>query len=373
MNILKSSSGFRLIAFLLVASVLICTFGFVADGWHLSDGTNGNGSHNQSGNQNNESSGLENGNNETDNTPSTALPENTIPEFINNLTGTECTEEIANTIPVSFIMSTSSPLYGVSSSDILIEFPIENGTTRVLSFISDYQNLGKVGSLASNRGYISNLAKNFGAILASVGCDDTIEYDRSDLGDFNFDLTSKPNYYYTEFSKYTYTNGDLINSYFSSLDDLYEKKANLPYDFPDFNSEKIKGSSTANRININYSSSNNTSLYYNKDNGLYTFENTTTKRDALNNKIIEFKNCFVLFADSVTHESSSSSELILNTIGQGIGYYFTEGTWMQISWSADISGDMFLYTSNGNKLTINRGNSYIAFVKSSRTSDVNFS
>ena len=92
----------------------------------------------------------------------------------------------------------------------------------------------------------------------------------------------------------------------------------------------------------------------------------------LNTANIEYDNAFVLFADSVTYETTTGTELVMNTVGSGNGYYMTSGTYSPIKWIAD--GDtMTFYDENDNKLAVNRGTSYISFVKSTIAAEINFS
>ena len=101
--------------------------------------------------------------------------------------------------------------------------------------------------------------------------------------------------------------------------------------------------------------------------------NGTVKADMLTDSSVTFENVFLLFADSVTYETAESSELILNTQGKGTGYYFTEGTAIPIRWEAGDGGNLLFYSDSGEVLKINRGNSYIGFMKSSMRDSVSFS
>ncbi len=92
----------------------------------------------------------------------------------------------------------------------------------------------------------------------------------------------------------------------------------------------------------------------------------------LNGKNVNFANCLVLFADSITYENFDGEQMVMNTLGQGTGYYFTSGTATGISWSADANGNMTILDESGEKLTVNRGNTYIGFVKSSKVQNVTF-
>jgi hypothetical protein len=72
----------------------------------------------------------------------------------------------------------------------------------------------------------------------------------------------------------------------------------------------------------------------------------------------------VLFADTVTYENESGAQITFNTVGHGKGFYFTGGTYSEITYAATDKG-MHLYDSNGEILTVNRGKTYIGYMKSS--------
>lgn len=370
MNTEKAGNYGRIIAFVLVATILIGIFGFAAEGW-------------QSMEQNESDNGkIDSGNDETDenndgteNNPD--VPEGPyIPDYVNLLTGLETTEELARLRPICFVMNTTSPLYGISGAELTVELPTEDGTTRLLSFTSNSRELGKIGSLAPTRGYISNIAKYFGAILVSAGSDDTVEYDRQDVSSSHFDLGAYSGYHYTEYTHFVYTNGALVNAGIANanIGTAVNTRQTLPYLFPDFGSERIFGTLSARNVILPFSSSSETELYYSDTDGKYTLsKGGVTKTDMLTDEAVTYDNVFVLFADTVTYENASGSEMVMNTATCGTGYYVTGGTAMNIRWEAGAGGAMVFYNEAGERLTVNRGNSYIGFIKSSLTDTVKFS
>ena len=74
----------------------------------------------------------------------------------------------------------------------------------------------------------------------------------------------------------------------------------------------------------------------------------------------------------MTYENSSGSQMVLDTLGFGMGYYFTGGSVCNITWRASDGGVMTIFDSTGKTLTVNRGQTYIAFAKSSRIQNVTF-
>ena len=106
--------------------------------------------------------------------------------------------------------------------------------------------------------------------------------------------------------------------------------------------------------------------HYNDTNKKYTFlKNGSVKCDLLNSEVCYFDNCFVLFSDSVTYENESGTKFELQTQKGGKGFYFTEGSYAEISYLVDDKEGMRFFDSEGNQLMINRGKSYIGIIKSS--------
>ncbi len=366
MNTKKSGNYGKLIAFFLIAVILVGTFGFAAEGW-------------QSMTQNESDSGkVDESSDKTDENKDdeTKEPEIYIPEFVSYLSGLETTEALARRRPIGFVMDSASPLYGVSGAEVVVELPTEDGTTRLVAFCSDAKNLGKIGSLAPTRGYMSNIAKYFGAALVSAGCDDTIEYESLDLSSSHFDTTQNSGYHYTEYTHFVYTNGALIGAGLSNanIGTALNNRQQLPYTFVDFGKDKILGDITARSVVLPFSPSSESELYYSEEDGKYSFsKGGVAKTDMLSDEYLSYDNVFVLFADTVTYESASGSEMIMNTMSTGSGYYVHGGTAKAIKWEVNSTGNMTFYTAAGEKLTVNRGTSYIGFLKSSLQNSFKFS
>ena len=364
MNKSKTSSSLRLIAFFLVAIVLICTFGFTADGWQLSDNNT---------NVPQKGDGINKVPNQDTSEPEneeTTENENT-PKFYNRLTGEETTEALYNTRHTAFVISPNTPMYGISSADLLIEFPTENDLTRLLAFVISTNSIVKIGSLSKTRGYISNLSAAFDSNIFASGSDDAITYTKCKIDDTFTNEATVSDYVYTEFARFCYTDSTLLNIAFNAKENTtFNSDKDLPFNF-NSSDIPIKGDTYFNKITIPYSSTSATTLTFDRENGVYVFEKSNAETtDFLNSEKLCFKNCFVLFADSIIYESQNSTQMVLNTIGCGIGYYFTEGTAKQISWSLSEEGDMKLYDENSAELIINSGKSYISFVKSSKLGDI---
>ena len=62
-------------------------------------------------------------------------------------------------------------------------------------------------------------------------------------------------------------------------------------------------------------------------------KNSKTKSDMLTGNPVSFSNAFILFADTTTYESSTASEMVIDTEVGGNGYYFHNGKMTELRWS----------------------------------------
>jgi len=368
MNNQKTNSYGKLLVFFLVAVIIVLSFGFVADG--LQDGKVPD---ENSGNTDNDDkvSGDADNDNKNDEKEETNEPEIYIPEYVSSLTGLETTEQLATRTPIAITLSSSSALYGISSADILIEIPTENGESRFLFLTDDYKSLGKIGAVAPTRSYISRLSDSFGSILVSYGSDNEKTTASNKNSTAHFDLTVYSGSHYTEYNSYVYTNGDLINRGIANAGIVdSDTVTTLPFCFSSFGADTILGSEKATTISLPYGQTTSTELIYSESDKSYSIAKSgVAVHDMLNDKTPNFENVFILFADSTTYESKDGSYLNLHTDGAGEGYYISEGTVQKITWNASDGGNIKFFSESGYALTVNRGRSYIGFLKSSLHSE----
>lgn len=362
------SNRFRPVAFFLIAIALILTVGFAAYGLRDSDSKNNSGEVDFNSDKADKDT-LSQTNPDT-------LPESQnkpyIPKHINYLTGLECTDSLSSLKPFVFSMDSSAPLYGISSADMMMEIPTESGTTRLLAYITKDQLPTKIGSVSPSRGYIDNLVKYFGGLFISSSYDDFTSYKSHDISGSHVDLSATPLLGYTEYSKYFYTNNELLDSAFAENEQLLMNEPHtMPYNFTEQDKGNVKGALSANNIVIPFSSENETEFTYSSESQAYTLsKNGKQLRDLLNDRKIEFTNVFILFADATTYETSKGTGMVLDTLNGGTGIYFTEGTQIPFTWSTDDDGVLTFSDENGHKLTVNRGRAYVGLMKSSRISDI---
>ncbi len=370
MKIIKNGNLAKLVAFFLIAILLTIAIAFSANGWREEDKI-------EPDSDNVEDNTMSNGNAD-ENTDGPSGSEDIpaiVPKPIYNhyITGLQISEEKANQRPFAVVVDTASPLYGISTSYLTVELPTEKENSRFLMFTDDATTLGKLGSIAPTRDYITNLAHYFGATIVSYGNDDYFEYSNTVHKNEKIDFSFHLGYSYSEFdNKYIYTNADLVKAYIknNNINNLLSGTTAIPYTLI---SPSKSTMGDIKSIYIPYSPNSSTELFYNEEDGKYYMKkNDTSVIDMINGKSASYDNVFVLYADSTTYETATSTQLILATNTGGTGYYISNGTKRTIKWSVNSDGNMFFLDENNNLLDVNCGSSYIGFAKSSRPEDVVF-
>ncbi len=344
----KQQNLLRPVAFFALAAILILTVAFAASGY------------NEGADAGDDLPPPEQ--NEPENEPVQAPA----PEYFDRLTGLPTTQDKTDPGVVGFVLNSTDPLFGVKSSKVTIEIPTEGGGTRLVVHLEKDALPGKIGSLSPTRGYISAFSSAFSGLLVSYGNDGKLGADNSD----GFDMSRISGYSYTEYTTYHYTNADLVTAGIKNLSLTDKSSGSLPFSFVKYG-EEIRHPQRAARLTIPYSDTNTTDLVYSGETGEYTLlKNGNASIDLLNGKALTYKNVFVLFADSITYETSDYTEMILNTDGGGKGLYLTGGTYTEIYWFVGDDGELVFTTPEGELLEVNRGTSFISVAKSSEAKNI---
>ena len=390
MKPLKLNSFHKFVCFVMIVILVISVVGLAVDGWQSEQpkqpdsGDVGENTDNTDENKDGPSSADDKETTDNKDNEATEAPKDdegsgvdTPPPVIytNPLTGLEISENEYNSLPIGVVVNPSAPLYGVSSTNLAIEFPIEDGSTRLLTYLSGEKILWKIGSLSASRKFISGMTDFFGGIVVSYGKDDKVTYNAWEAKDLTLDLMLYSDAYYAENTLYIYTSESMIDTALNRNQEIIlnaaDQKPSAPYRFTE--GEPTIGTSSAATLIIPYSQSNETELYYHEKSGKYIYyKSGVRKMDMLTGENTAFSNVFILFADATTYEKADGTELVIDTHSGGKGYYASAGTITEFKWSTDKGGSLEFKTLSGEPLTVNRGNAYIAYYKSSNSSAVKF-
>lgn len=366
----KNGNLAKLVAFFLISAVLIATIALSASGWN--EFNNGPESGNPEGglkpsigNSDENKDGQPGGND----TPVVAPK----PVYYHYITGLEINEEDTLVRPIGFVIDPSAPMYGTSSSLMTVEIPVEAGQTRLVVFTNNATSLGKLGSIAPTRKYITNVINYFGGVLGSLGNDDSFDYSGTSGVAASIDFSAVSGYHYTEYGEFCYTNADLMYAYIKNngVSTVMSSAPVVPYTFSTSDVAASRGSKSARTILIGHSAASTTEFTYSDTDGKYYMsKNGTAANDLLCDKQLSYDNLFVLLADSVTYETENATQSVIDTVSGGKGYYISSGVMSEITWTKDTSGSFTFLDSSGVKLVIDPGISYIGFTKSSQAGEI---
>ena len=365
----KTGNLAKAVAFFLIVTVLTCVVAFAAGDWQNQSDKPDSGkvedNLNDNGNSAENSDGSTNGD---EGTPENIPTDKPLPEYLHYITGLEASMEDYYSLPLCFLMEASGPIYGIGASYLTLEIPTDFGSTRMLCFMDKSALPGKIGSVAPTRAYISDIAGYFGGILFSCGSDDKFEYGHGVGADASIDFSVSTGYNYTEFNAYSYTNSDLVSAALKNTETgtLREGVYPLPYRLCEYGERASGLKSTAKTVAISYRDGNTTELYYSAEDGKYQlYKNGSEVRDLISNKSVFYDNAFVLYATATTYEAECGAETVLDMTEGGRGIYCTEGKSVDIRWTIDQNGEIIFTDEGGEILTVNRGSSYVSFVKAS--------
>jgi hypothetical protein len=300
----------------------------------------------------------------------------------NNLTGEyDITEEAQGKRPVAIMINNitaSLPQYGIYGADIMFEFPVEGGITRMMAVFADYTQVPKVCSVRSCRYYFAYAAASLDAVYLHWGIDkkvaqeqlDTLGIDHID-GEYNSVLfkrdTDRAKSYASEHTGYI--DGSLIPSQIESSgirSDYSDEYNNALFDFYDEYTAVSKEKCT--EINVAFSTSYYSTFTYDKKTKTYKKQhNGNDQMDSVAGKQLEYTNVLVLESEDVEVINSDNGLLSVDLTG-GDGYLFSGGAMKKIKWSKESETSEFKFTNEkGKALKVNTGNTYIGVTQKNMT------
>lgn len=292
-------------------------------------------------------------------------------QSVNFLTGLE-SKASAAVRPVAVTVNNleaSLPQYGIGEADIITEFPVEGGITRLMALYGDYSSVPEVCSVRSCRYYFPIFAKGFDAVYFCFGSNESlatptlerigIDYiDGNKAGDsLVFDRDEERlEIYSTEHT--VYLKGGNMSEIFEKYGFSSERDENLGETVFDFSDGKESFLFECTGITGSFSSSYSSAFEFDEEKGQYMKKHNGQKHiDGKSGEQLSFTNVFFLQAEVSNYKDTSLVEIDWHG---GRGYYATMGTVEEIFWEKDSEDSPIRFFDNsGNPLKLNKGKSYI--------------
>jgi hypothetical protein len=262
------------------------------------------------------------------------------------------------------------PQAGLESAKIVYEIIVEGGSTRFLALFDDYK-IEKVGPVRSARHYFLDYALEHDAIYCHCGWSPKAQSDIPALGIKNINgiLGNDGNAYYRD---RTYDNS-WHNLYTSlpRLTDMAKKKGyslelknkHLSYSEEEYD---LNGEACETVV-IPYSNLYKVKYEYDEENKVYKRYVNNREHISQINGILTAKNIIVYKVSNYElNDGENKGRQEISNIGQGTGYYISNGQAVEINWSKSSRGAKTIYTTtDGKELLLNKGNTYIQIMPKS--------
>ncbi len=257
------------------------------------------------------------------------------------------------------------PHSGLQDAFLCYELIAEGGITRILAFYKD-SDVSKIGSVRSVRHYFLDYVLENDAIIVHYGFSPQAKKDIKELKIDNINGIYDSKSFYRDKSlnrklEHTaFTDMDRINT--AIIKNKYRTTSDVQ--LLDYSSDEVKmddeSKINANKITINYSNYQTTSYEYDVENKNYKLiMNNKIQYDLVTKKEYTVKN-IITYQLKNTSLNDSKGRQDLQNIGEGFGYYITNGQAIKIKWIKDSRNSQTRYYKlDGTKLIVNDGNTWI--------------
>ena len=308
----------------------------------------------------------------------------------NYLNGTTTTAEERNRRPVAIMVNNikeSLPQVGICDGDIYYECAAEGGITRIMMVVSDWENLGTVGSIRSSRDYFVDFLANHDAIYVHAGGSPLAYAKINYRGINNLDgvkgyaentFWRDPERMQTMAYEHTLmTSGEGIKAAVDMMKyrtELDENQVPLFKFYSEKTDNKIDGS-PATHVHMQSTSYQTVDFVYNEETGEYLRYQYNGKAhvDGKTGEQLSVKNLLILFTEITVIPGDEAGRLDVVTVGGGQGYYITNGERKVVNWTREgKTTTMHIEYKNGDELVLNSGKTFICVVDDSVASKIDF-
>ena len=307
----------------------------------------------------------------TDNKPTTE-ENNTEEKIVAVVKKLQIVDENSKSRPYAVMINNNHaawPQCGLQDAYLVYEIIAEGGITRMMAIYKD-QNTSKIGSIRSARHYFIDYAEENDAIFVHWGGSPQA-YNRiySGINDidgialegsvFFRDKTLKRDYEHTGF-----TSMESVKKYAESKGFTRDTNTDLllNYSVDEISLKELDGAQSAQEVKIKYSDYHNTSYVYDEENKVYKRSMSGTANvDLVTGEQYTAKNIITYNVSNYTlNDGEGKGRQDIYNIGKGDGYYITDGYAVPITWEkTSHSGQTVYKYTNGEKITVNDGNTFI--------------
>ena len=295
------------------------------------------------------------------------------PAVLNPLTGEELKHpDAVNNRPVAVMINNieqAMPTHGLSDADILYEYNVEGGITRIMAVFQDVSEVGTIGSVRSARRCFVETALGLDAIYAHAGGSKEALGMIRDLG---MDDISENNTSYWRDSEraktmsYEHTlmtNGEKITAFINDHDFRTQHNSDYSYPITYVEDATPTNGTDAQNVSVRFSGYKTGTFTYDADSHKYLVgQYGTSFVDGNSGNQLGVTNVLVL-RTSVSCSGDYKGHMNIDLQGSGTGTFICGGKAVDIQWTKSQMSDPFSYTlTDGTPLELNVGNSYVCII-----------
>lgn len=276
---------------------------------------------------------------------------------------------------------------GLQDSYINYEIIVEGGYTRIMALFKD-RDVSLIGPVRSSRHYFLDYALESDAIYAHYGWSTFAENDIKTLGVNNINGLTADSAYWRDKKiaapHNVFTSTETLYKYAESKN--YDTKTDdwklLNYSPDEINfkgpkKDKKTGEVSddprivANSLSLKYSNNQTTSYTYDSENKYYLrFMDGKQHLDKTTRQQLHYKNIIIEKVENYDLDSYGRQDL--ETVGDGEGYYITNGYALPITWQKANRDSKTIYKYlDGSKVVVNDGNIFIQIIPITTTPEFN--
>ena len=297
------------------------------------------------------------------------------------LTGELISDKVAKNRIVTCVINNidrAMPQSGLSQADIMYECVVEGGITRLMGVFQDYKKIKKLGPVRSARHYYVDYSTEYKAVYAHFGQTKYAVREMKKMKTEELSGLSALGYkvFYRDNSRVAphnaYTDGEKIclgikEAKFKNTNKLKEDRFDFNYEVEELNADNAK---KCNYIDLKYNSYSHPHFEY-IDGRYYRWQYNTKHIDDITGEQLSYENVIIQFAKYSNIDRNGYQDVDL--IGEGKGYYCTEGKYIPITWAKTGKKSFTnFFTEDGKDLKVNPGNTFISVFPTRDKKNISF-
>ncbi len=300
-------------------------------------------------------------------------------------TGLDIKEEVANKRPFAIMINNykkALPQSGISQADIYYETLAEGGISRILAVFQNFD-AEKIGPVRSARHYYLDFAFDNDAIFVHHGGSQLAYNAIKTLKVNNLDgMKLEGTDFYRDkerikqpgmYEHSSYTGAKLIAQAAEKY--KYRLKATDAEGMFDFYKEDTTNANgqVATNVIVPFSGAQKSEFHFEEGTKMYMRSQNGTKQiDVETNQQLAVKNIIIQYTTITPIKNDKEGRLDVKLVGSGRGLFISNGKAVPILWNKTSHQNPTMWLDeNGNKLTINKGKTWICVYPSSSDVTIN--